>query len=64
MRAATGGIAFSSIEVLDAETVRADVVVDAGAPTVQNLVVEAPGRFPGTSIGSTLAVCGGCLRVG
>ena len=64
LRAAAGGITFTSIEVVDAETLRADVVVDASAPPVQNLLVDAPGRVAGTSIGAASSVCSGCLRVG
>ena len=64
LRASTGGITFTSIEVVDAGTLRADVVVDAGAAPVQNLLVDAPGRFAGTSIGAASSVCSGCLRVG
>jgi len=58
------GVSFSSVQVVDSTTLTVQATVAADAPLgPMDLIVSTPGLFPGSSVGSALTTCGGCLDI-
>ena len=57
-------MSFSSVQVVDSTTLRAQVTIAADAPLGPvDVLVSTPGMFPGSTVGSALTSCAGCLDV-